>query len=329
MLAPNTLFFAHLCFSGIVRGVELRHLRYFVTVAELLNFTKAAAKLRVAQPALSRQVRDLEDELGVKLIERTSRSARLTDAGKVFITEAKAILQRAEDATKLARAVGRGEQGEIHVGYAPSLTVELLPCMLHTFHNAAPGVQVKLHDQSTDEMVRGLNEGKLHLALMARPSKEELRGLTFELLREYPMCVAMQLTHRLARAKEITVAQIADEPLVAYSRADYPEYHATLAELFTTIGRTPRIAEEHDSATSLIAAAEIGRGLAIVPQCIGMLAGGRLKLRPLQGAPSVHLGVAYDGLRASSAASKFLGAARGSAREEKPITRRTAKSASS
>jgi DNA-binding transcriptional LysR family regulator len=315
MLAPNTLFFANLCFSGIVRTVELRHLRYFVTVAELLNFTKAAAKLRVAQPALSRQVRDLEDELGVKLIERTSRSARLTDAGNVFVTEAKAILQRTEEATKLARAVGRGEQGEIHVGYAPSLTVELLPCMLQTFHNAAPGVQVKLHDQSTDEMVRGLNEGKLHLALMARPSKEELRGLTFELLREYPMCVAMPPTHRLVRAKEVSIAQIADEPLVAYSRTDYPEYHATLEELFATVGRSPRIAEEHDSATSLIAAAEIGRGLAIVPQCLGMLAGARLKLRPLQGAPSVHLGVAHDSARNSNATSKFLAAAHGSVNE--------------
>ena len=295
--------------------MELRHLRYFVTVAELLNFTKAAAKLHVAQPALSRQVRDLEDELGVKLIERTSRSARLTDAGNAFVAEAKEILQRAEDATKLARAVGRGEQGEIHVGYAPSLTVELLPCILQTFHNSAPGVQVKLHDQSTDEMVRGLSEGRLHLALMARPSKEELRGLTFESLREYPMCVAMPLNHRLARAKVITVVQIADEPLVAYSHAEYPEYHATLAELFATVGRAPRIAEEHDSATSLIAAAEIGRGLAIVPECIRMLAGSRLKLRPLLGAPSVHLGVAFDGQRASSAASKFLAAARGSVNE--------------
>src|ERR1043165_3345386 len=110
--------------------MELRHLRYFVAVAAALNFTKAAAKLRVAQPALSRQVRDLEDELGAQLIERSSRSVRLTDADGAFLTEARAIIERVDAAAKMARAVARGESGEVHVGYAPSLTVELLPCIL-------------------------------------------------------------------------------------------------------------------------------------------------------------------------------------------------------
>lgn len=294
--------------------VELRHLRYFVAVADCLNFTKAAQRLRVAQPALSRQIRDLEDELGVPLLLRSPRATKLTEAGAAFLQEARAILERAEEAVKLARAVARGERGEIRVGYAPSLNVELLPCTLHAFHNAAPGLQVKLQDLSSEEMLRGLNEGRLHLSLVARPSERALGGLKFELLREYPVFVALPSRHRLARVKKVALRELIGEPLVAYSRAEYPEYHATLGELFAKVGATPSIAEEHDSAPSLIAAVEIGRGLAIVPTCLGILAGGRLKFRPLEPAPSpVQVGAVYDPQRLAPGAAKFLAAAHSAA----------------
>ena len=289
--------------------VELRHLRYFVTVGEQLNFTKAAQKLRVAQPALSRQIRDLEAELGVTLFNRDHRAVKLTEAGAAFLTEAKAVLARAAEAVKVVRGVARGERGEIHVGYAPSLTVELLPCALHSFHNLAPGVHVKLHDLSSEEMMRGASEGKLHLSLVARPEPNALRGLKYEPLQDYPICVGVPARHRLARVKEVKLSQIANEPLVAYSRAEYPEYHAMLTELFAAAGGAPRIMEEHDSAPSLIAAAEIGRGLVIGPACLGMLAGARLKFRPLTPAPPpVQLGAVYDPARLSGAAAKFLSA---------------------
>lgn len=294
--------------------MELRHLRYFVTVAELLNFTKASQRLRVAQPALSRQVRDLEEELGVRLLERGPRAVRLTEAGATFLGEAKSVLQRAEEATKAVKAVARGERGEIQVGYAPSPTVELLPCTLHTFQNLAPEVRVTLHDLSTEEMVRGLGEGRLQVCLMVEPSPAALRGLKFETLREYETCVALPRLHPLARAKQVRLEQIVGEPLVAYSRADYPEYHAMLEELFRACGRKPRIAEEHDSAPGLIAAAEIGRGLAIVPSCMAMLIGNRLKLRPLLPQPApLKVGVAFLPSRLNPAAEKFLNAAKSSA----------------
>jgi LysR family transcriptional regulator, benzoate and cis,cis-muconate-responsive activator of ben and cat genes len=292
-------------------AVELRHLRYFVTVANLLNFTKAAQQLRVAQPALSRQIRDLEVELGAPLLERGPRLVRLTAAGAAFLPEARAVLERATTAVDVVRAVAKGERGEIHVGYAPSLTIEMLPCALHSFHNAAPGVQVKLHDLSSEEMVRGVSEGRLHVSLVARPGAKSLGALKFELLREYPICVGMPPAHRLARSKQVELAQIADEKFAAYSRSDYPEYHAMLLELFARIGRTPQIAEEHDSAPSLIAAAEIGRGLVIAPACLGMLAGPRLKFRPLHPAPPpVQLGALYDPQHLPAAAAKFLTATR-------------------
>ena len=295
--------------------MELRHLRYFATVGELLNFTKAGQKLRVAQPALSRQIRDLEEELGVQLLERGARAAKLTEAGAVFLVEARAVLERADEAVKAARAVARGERGEIHVGYAPSLTIELLPCALHSFHNVAPGVHVKLHDLSSEEMLRGLSGGgKLNLCLVARPEKSSMRGLKFEMLQEYPICIGVPANHRLARAKTVKLEQILDEPLVAYSRTEYPEYHAMLKELFASIGATPQVAEEHDSAPSLIAAAGIGRGLIIGPACLGMLAGARLKFRPLTPAPPpVQLGALFDPTRLSGGAAKFLESVRSSA----------------
>jgi len=291
--------------------MELRHLRYFVTVAELLNFTKAATRLRVAQPALSRQIRDLEDELGVQLLERGPRAARLTGAGATFLDEAKAVLQRSEDAVKAVRAVAKGERGEIHVGYAPTPTVELLPCALHAYQNLAPDVRVTLHDLSSEEMLRGLSEGRLHVCLMVEPSARALRGLKFEMLCEYPICVALRPSHPLAKSPRLKLEQIAGEPFVGYKRADYPDYHDLMETLFRPLGRKPRIVEEHDSGSGLIAATEIGRGLAIVPSCMAMLAGNRLKLRPLDPPPApLRVGATYDAKRISVAAQKFVTASR-------------------
>src|SRR6266850_6633112 len=138
--------------------MELRHLRYFIGVAETENVSRAALKLHVSQPALSRQIRDLEDELGFLLLERTGRSVRLTESGRTFLIEARAVLQRAEDAVKAARAVAIGGRAELHIGYAPSLTARILPPALRAFQAELPNVRVKLHDLSTEEMPAGLRE---------------------------------------------------------------------------------------------------------------------------------------------------------------------------
>jgi LysR family transcriptional regulator, benzoate and cis,cis-muconate-responsive activator of ben and cat genes len=300
---------------GYNGGMELRHLRYFVAVAELQNFTRAATRLRVAQPALSRQIRDLEDELGAPLLERNPRRVRLTEAGAVFLPEAKAVLQRAAEAAQAVRAVGRGERGEINVGYAPTPTVELLPCTLHAFQNLAPGVRVTLHDLSTEEMLHGLHDGKLDLCLMVRPAAKALRGLRFELLREYPMCVAVARTPPFARLTRVTREQLVREPLLAYARADYPEYHAMLDDLFGSTGPKYRVVQEQDSASALLASVESGRGVAVVPSCMAILAGGRVKLRSLHPLPdALAVGTACRLQKLSPAAQKFLQAAREVAR---------------
>jgi len=292
--------------------MELRHLRYFVAVAGSLNFTKAALRLRVAQPALSRQIHDLEDELGAPLFERGPHFVKLTEAGTVFLPEAKAVLQRAEEAAHAVREVIRGERGQINVGYAPSPTVELLPSALHAFQNLAPGVRVTLHDLSSEEMLRGLQDGKLDLCLMVWPCRT-LKGLKFEKLREYPTCVAVGPRHPFAKLKSVSPRQIAAEPLLAYTRADYPDYHAMIEEIFRPLGVKPRVVEEHDSAPGLIAATEAGRGISLAASSLAIVAGGRIKLIPLKPAPPpLAVGAVYNPKCLSSAARKFLQAAGGS-----------------
>lgn len=288
-------------------AMELRHLRYFLAVAEAQNFTKASQRLRVAQPALGRQVNDLEDELGVMLLERSPRGATLTAAGEAFVAEAKAVLQRAEEAARVARAFATGERGELHLGYAPSPTVELLPRILHTYQSEAPGVRMVLNDLTSGEMVRGLHSGKLHVALMVQSSPKEARGLVFEELGRYPICVALPHGHPLARGKTIELAKLVSERLVAYSRVEYPEYHDLLGSLFAPTGAKPVIAEEHDGATSLMAAVEAGRGLAIVPSSLACLAGPRLRVLELRPAPvPLVVGVAYARGKLNPTSERFV-----------------------
>jgi DNA-binding transcriptional LysR family regulator len=256
-----------------------------VAVAEEENVTRAAARLHVSQPPLSRQIRDLEDQLGVTLFERTPKSLRLTEAGKVFYREAREVLARADEAVAAVKAVAGGEAGELHVGFAPSLTVEILPRALRRFQETSPGVKVSLHDHSTEQMLAGLRDGSLDAALMVKTSSAALRGMQFRNLVTYHVCVAAHPSHPLAKQRKVSLSSLANERLIGYSVADYPEYHQSLKEWFPNPKRRPRIAEEHDSVTSLIAAVESGRGVAIVTESLRCMVGERLTLRPLTPAP--------------------------------------------
>ncbi|MGH7951286.1 MAG: LysR family transcriptional regulator [Limisphaerales bacterium] len=289
--------------------MELRHLRYFIATAEEENVSRAALKLHVSQPGISRQIRDLEDEIRFQLFERSAKSLKLTEAGKIFLTEAKAILQRADDAVKNARAVAGGTRGEIHVGYAPSLTVQILPAALRAFQTQFPKAHVWLHDLSTEEMFAGLREEKLHIALTVQPLKKA-RDLDFKLLARYSMVVAITPTHPLAKLKTITLAQVAREPLIGLARKDYPEFHTEMGKLFSPGGFKPRFAEEHEGGSGIIASVEAGRGIAIVPSSLTCTVGARLKLIPLKpAAPPIPVGAIWLKENASELVKKFIAAA--------------------
>ena len=263
--------------------MELRHLRYFLAVAEALNFTKAAALLRVAQPALSRRVQDLEDEIGVDLLKRSPRGVVLTAEGKVFLEKTRHLLKLADESVEQVRALARGEYGELHVGYAPAPTVEILPPALAAFQKAFPRVRVLLHDLSEQELIDGLRNGRLELAMMPCGAGSQPVGLEFEALRSYPICVAVAPTHRFARLKTITLEMVAVEPMIGFNRKDYPDYYVGLDRIFGPLGIKPRVAVECDSASSLITEIETGRGVAIASPILKHASGKRLLYRPLTG----------------------------------------------
>jgi DNA-binding transcriptional LysR family regulator len=259
---------------------------------------------------LSRQVRDLEDELGFLLLQRSAKAVRLTEAGRVFLTEARAVLQRADEAVNAARAIATSGRSELHIGYAPSLTARFLPPALQAFQAQSPGVRVKLHDLSTEEMLTGLREGTLQMAFVVR-SPAMLRGLRFEELARDSLCLAVPPKHPLAARRTVKLAEIAQEPLVTYSRKDYPDAYENLAAMFAGMKSKPRIAEEHDSVNSLIAAVEAGNGVAIAPQSLACTAGQRLKLIPFSPTlPPLIVGAAWSNHGLTPAAERFLKCAR-------------------
>lgn len=261
--------------------MELRHLRYFVVAAEEQNVTRAAERLHLSQPPLSRQIRDLEDELGVELFRRTARSLALTEAGKAFLPEARAVLLRADQAVEAVRAAAKNCQGRLRVGYAPSLTARFLPRALQVFADAYPGTLVTLHDLSSEECRQKLAARKLDLALTIRPSGAT-KGLRYEPIATVPIACAVGRGHPLARKRSVTLKQLAGEPFVSYAEDDYPEYVAQLRQLCRGAGFRPNIVGEYDGATGLITALESGRGVALVAATLGCLAGSRLALLPLR-----------------------------------------------
>lgn len=274
--------------------MELRHLRYFLAVAEALSFNKAAAKLRIAQPALSRQVQDLEDEIGVDLFKRSPQGVVLTAEGKLFIEEARDVLKRVDESVEKVRALARGQYGELHIGYAPSPTVEILPPALAAFQKAFPHVNVLLHDASRRESVEGLQSGAFQLAVMPEAIDLRSEGIEFEPLRSYPLYVAFPPTHRFTKLKSIPLEKVVAEPLVGLSRSDYPDYVQFIDRIFGPLGTKPRIAVECDSASSLITAVESGRGVALAIPALKIASGKRLMFRPLAGTDElIPVGIAY------------------------------------
>lgn len=295
--------------------MELRHLRYFVAVAEEENITRAAVRLRIAAPPLSRQLKDLECELGVPLFERGAHSIRLTRAGTEFLEDARGLLQQLDKS--IQRLVSRhvGTQRHLDIGYAPSLTARILPLALRKFETVRPDVSLRIHDMTTREMLEGIEAGKLDVALMILNHVKPQKGIILEELARFGVCVAMGTGHPLAVSSRVSIRQLAGEQLVAYHREGYPEHHEWLDGLFHGMKRRPAVSDEYDSASSLIAAVEAGRGIAMVQEGFETTAGTRVAVLPLDPQPSpLILGLAHRQGHSSEDVACFIE----SAREAKP-----------
>jgi DNA-binding transcriptional LysR family regulator len=301
------MFLVSICRAGIVGStVELRHLRYFVAVAEAENVLRAATqKLHVSQPAVSRQIRDLEDELGVELFKRTGKSVKLTDAGFLFLKEARGILERTDEATRNVRAFAQAGETELHVGYSPALRTQILSPALHAFQKAMPRVHVKLHDWTGEKIAAGLRDGRLQLALTVRPSKRgAFRGLHFEELLREQVRLAVPPNHPFAQRRSVSLVDAAREPFVGLTREDFPDYDAYLSAVFAPIKSKPRVIEEHDSLISVISAIEAGTGVGLT--VLGFSFGSQVKLVRLTPEPKpFSFGIAARKGRLSPATETF------------------------
>ena len=287
--------------------MELRHLRYFIATAEEENVSLAASKLHVSQPAISRQIHDLEYEIGFQLFERSAKSLKLTEAGRAFLADAKSLLRSADEAVKNARAIASGALGELHVGYSPSLTAKFLPASLRAFQTQFPNVRVALHDVSGEEMLAGLRQNKLHVAFTAASGKKPQSGMKFKELLQDAVCVAVPLGHPLANAKTVTLERLLKESLIGFRRDDYPGYFELIEDTFAQFKRVPHIAEEHDGISSVLTAVEAGRGIALVGEQVGSLSGSRVKIIPVSGVPRVPVVALWNKDSTSPFIEKFVG----------------------
>ena len=286
--------------------MELRHLRYFVAVAEMENVSRAALKLHVSQPALSRQIRDLEDEIGFCLLERTAKSVRLTEAGRAFLNDARELLRQADESVKKARAIASEEPTELHIGYSPTPFAEVLPKILRAFQRAMPNVHVRLHDWNNKTILDGVRDGRLQLGLIVPPTKaSSLHDLRYDELFNERVCVAVAPQHPFARRPAIPLTEVAAEPLVGLTREDYPNYCDLLAITFSKVKQKPCVIEEHDSMFGIMSAVEAGTGVAVVVD-FGYSFGNRVKFLHLTPEPKpISVGIAGIKGRLSPAAEKF------------------------
>lgn len=294
--------------------MELRHLRYFVAVAEAQSITRAAERLHLSQPPLSRQIRDQEDELGAPLFERTTRQVQLTPAGRVFLADARAVLQRVSEAVVRFRKVAKHASGDVRVGYSPLPMVELVPRALRLLRKAAPDVRVSLLDLSSDECLTQLARRTLDLALVVRPPR--LAGLGFECLGELPVGVIVALDHPLARRRSVSLARALAEPVVTYVKDGYSDYHDWMRRTLRQHAGRPRIAAEVDGAPSLVAAVEANQGIGFTPPTIAVSAGRRVCFLPLNPpVDPIEIGIVSRRGALPTAAQAFVDALRAAAKK--------------
>jgi len=292
-------------------SMELRHLRYFVAVAGKENISQAAKSLHVSQPALSRQMRDLESELGVSLFKRGGKSVHLTEAGRVFLSESRAALNRIEDAISVTKAVAYRRRNRICIGYGPIPTAEILPRALRAFQVRNPKAKVDLRALTTQEMIRALRRGEIDVSLMADGLSEDLEGLTIVEICSYPLCVAVSKKHRFAQRRVVSIEELAKEPIISLSRRGFRWYNTLVEKVLSPYNRNLKIVEEFDDSQSVIAAVEAGRGVAITSSVIARTAGRRLAFRPLRPEPQpLPIVLAYRQVATTPLLEEFVLAAK-------------------
>ncbi len=273
--------------------MELRHLRYFVAVAEALHFGRAAERLGMAQPPLSQQIKALEEEIGVMLLSRTKRRVELTAGGVVFLNEARKILAHADLAIRAAQRAARGEIGELEVGFVSGAVYGKVPSIFRLMRTRYPEVSLALQDLTTEEQVEAIQAHRLDLGLV-RPPVIGGESLKMQVIWREPLVVALPQAHPLATQRKIAMKALAEELLLQIPCHLAPGFYDQFIRVCAQAGFSPKIVQEARTTQTIVSLVAVGMGVAIVPASLQSLERTGVVYRPLAPpAPTTDLAVIW------------------------------------
>jgi DNA-binding transcriptional LysR family regulator len=290
--------------------MELRHLRYFLAVAEELNFTRAARRLHIAQPPLTQQIKALEAEIGVTLIDRSAYRIELTDAGRAFAAEVSRILGDVRNAVLVAKRAARSAAGQVRVGFTASASFNpLVTSAFLTFRSDFPGVDVTLEESHSTELALALHEGRIDAAFVRPPLTAD--GILVYPLEEEEMVVAVARGHRLARRKGIHLRELEAERFILYPRTVRPGLADTVVAACEQAGFVPKVEQYAPQLSSTINLVATSLGISIVPRSMQGLQPHAVTYLPIRGRPlTALLGIAHRTAESSAPVLEFVSTAR-------------------
>lgn len=291
--------------------MELRHLRYFLAVAEELNFTRAAKRLNMAQPPLTQQIKALEAEMGVTLFDRTGYRVELTDAGKSFVPQVARILADVRNAVLIAKRASLGDVGHVRVGFTESASFNpLVTAAFRNFRGAYPDVEVSLEEGPSTVLAAALREGRIDAAFI-RPPLRTGEGIALHLIDEEEMVVALSNSHPLAGREDLGIKDLADETFVLYPRAERPGLADTVIAACEKAGFSPKVKQYTPQLSSTINLVAASLGVSIVPRSMQGLQPQAVTYRRLRDQRlTALLGIAQRSGESSAPILRFIETAR-------------------
>ena len=289
--------------------MELRHLRYFVAVAEELNFTRAAEKLRLAQPSLTRQIHNLEEELGVQLLDRGRNQVSLTEEGRSFLVDARRLVALSLESVKSVQRFSRGESGQLNIGYLFKFNFDLLPVTLASFYKTFPETSVNLFDMSPAEQLRALEARKIDLGFVGlRPAiaNKNTADLIWERVARHNVVVVLPVTHPLAKKGKIKITDLKSLFFVAMSEQTHPGSRDWLSGICQGAGFTPRILQDVDLESGLMTFVAEGLGVTLAREQIKNLPHPGVVFRPLAAVAKADYWIAWHRENQSKALLQYI-----------------------
>ncbi len=293
--------------------MDLRRIRHFTVLAQTLNFSRAAERLHIAQPALSVSIQKLESELGTRLFERTPSGVRLTDSGQAALVDARRLLYHGEQLTRAARDATAGTTGRLRIGFVGSAVYGLIPTLVPAFRAEYPDVELVLREDTSARIVQRLEEETLDIGLVRTPL---MQPTTLELLplQQDRFIAALPRSHPLAAAPRLSLAAFADEPFVLYTAADASGLHSAAMAACQSAGFVPQVAQQAIQVPTVLALVASGLGVALVPEVVRGFLGEKVTYRDLDdqtAAPPTALALAWNAALESPAGERFIRLARG------------------